>query len=263
MTRLTQKALRLYDKKGILVPKEKNGLTGYRYYTISQIETGLKIKTLSMLGFSLDQIAEFLESLQRKDEKRIQQLIHKRIEEISKEKRKLANYENLLLKKNKGVFEMIIGDPIVKETPKIRVLSIRKIGTFDPTIGELIGKICATISHPENKKSVTITGPVMSLCYDEDYKETENDIECAIPISGQITVADPEMEVKTFPACKVLSFIHKGSYQKLHEAYAFLLKFMQENNLEISGPNRELYFNDPSEVSEEDLKTEIQIPIKE
>jgi effector-binding domain-containing protein len=263
MTRLTQKALRLYDKKGILVPQEKNGLTGYRYYTISQIDIGLKIKSLSMLGFGLDQIADFLDALQQGDEEKIKQLIQKKIKQIRKEQRKLANYESLLLRKNKGVFEMTIGDPIVKDIPEMRVLSIRKIGTFDPTIGELIEKICAAISHPENKKSVTITGPVMSLCYDKDYKETENDIECAIPLSGQLTVVDPEMEVKTFPACKVLSFLHKGSYQKLHETYAFLLKYMHENNLEISGPNRELYFNDPSEVSEEDLKTEIQIPIRE
>ncbi len=45
MTRLTQKALHLYDEKGILFPQEKNKITGYRYYSISHIETGLKIKT--------------------------------------------------------------------------------------------------------------------------------------------------------------------------------------------------------------------------
>ncbi len=262
MTRLTQKALRLYDQKGILVPRKKNGLTGYRYYTVSQIETGLKIKSLSLLGFSLDQIAEFLNASKEKDEEKIQMLIQKRIEEIKREKQRLAINEDFLLK-DKGVFEMTIGKPTIKEIPEMRVLSIRKVGKYDPTIGELIGKICAMISHPENEKNITITGPIMSLCYDKDYKETENDIECAIPISGQVTVVDPEMEVKIFPSCKVLSYIHKGSYQKLHEAYAFLLKYIQENNLEISGPNRELYFNDPSEVKEEDIKTEIQIPIKE
>ncbi|MDY0247587.1 MAG: MerR family DNA-binding transcriptional regulator, partial [Methanosarcina mazei] len=45
MTRLSQKALRLYDSKELLVPKVKDSFTGYRYYTVPQIELGMKIKT--------------------------------------------------------------------------------------------------------------------------------------------------------------------------------------------------------------------------
>ena len=101
----------------------------------------------------------------------------------------------------------------------------------------------------------------MSLSYDEEFKETDNDIECAIPFSGQITIEDPELELKTYPACKVLSYLHVGSYRKLHETYIKLFKYIEEQGLTVAGPCRELYFNDPGEVSEEELQTEIQIPI--
>ena len=262
MTRLTEKALRLYDKKGILVPKEKNDLTGYRYYNISQVEKGLKIKSLSMLGFSLDQIADFLKYLEKNDDEKLNQIIQNRLSEVRFEKQKLDGIEDYLLKKNKEVFEMTIGEPTIKEIPEMRVLSIRKIGSFGPTIGELIGMICATIKNPENEKNLTVTGPIMSLCYDEEYKETDNDIECAIPISGQITVDNSEMQVKSYPASKVVSYVHKGSYNKLHEKYTYLYKYIQENNLKVNGPCRELYLNDPAQVSEGELKTEIQIPIE-
>ncbi len=33
VTRLTRKALRLYDKRELLVPKAKDNITRYRYYT--------------------------------------------------------------------------------------------------------------------------------------------------------------------------------------------------------------------------------------
>nr|WP_250868919.1 MerR family transcriptional regulator [Methanococcoides seepicolus] len=39
---MTQKALRLYDRKGLLVPASKNAFTGYRCYTYPQIERGIK-----------------------------------------------------------------------------------------------------------------------------------------------------------------------------------------------------------------------------
>ncbi len=35
------------------------------------------------------------------------------------------------------------------------------------------------------------------------------------------------------------------------------------NNLETFMPSRELYFNDPAEVPEEELMTEVQIPVRE
>jgi DNA-binding transcriptional MerR regulator len=43
MTCLSQKALRLYDSKGLLVPEVKDSFTGYRYYTVPQIEQGIKV----------------------------------------------------------------------------------------------------------------------------------------------------------------------------------------------------------------------------
>jgi len=101
----------------------------------------------------------------------------------------------------------------------------------------------------------------MSLCYDEEYKENDADIECAIPISGRITINDPALEIKTYQRCTVLSYVHKGSYKQLYETYVYLYKYAEEKQLRVTVPNRELYFNDPATVSENELQTEIQIPI--
>jgi hypothetical protein len=53
MTQLTPKVLLLYDRKGLLVPEEKDAFTNYRCYTYDQIERGSKIRTLSWMGFYL------------------------------------------------------------------------------------------------------------------------------------------------------------------------------------------------------------------
>ena len=42
-----------------------------------------------------------------------------------------------------------------------------------------------------------------------------------------------------------------------------LVTYARENNLETLSPDRELYFNSPEEVPEEELMTEIQVPIRE
>jgi DNA-binding transcriptional MerR regulator len=60
ITRLSQKALRLYDEQGLLVPQEKNVFTRYRYYTGTQIARGVLIKTVGEHGFSLTGIEMIL-----------------------------------------------------------------------------------------------------------------------------------------------------------------------------------------------------------
>jgi DNA-binding transcriptional MerR regulator len=58
ITRLSQKALRYYDQKEILVPGAKDIITGYRYYIGTQIQQGVKIRHLSDLGFTLEEIQQ-------------------------------------------------------------------------------------------------------------------------------------------------------------------------------------------------------------
>jgi effector-binding domain-containing protein len=45
-------------------------------------------------------------------------------------------------------------------------------------------------------------------------------------------------------------------------AYTRLFEYIEEHGLELAGPSRALYLNDPEEVTEEELMSEIQLPVK-
>jgi effector-binding domain-containing protein len=93
----------------------------------------------------------------------------------------------------------------------MRVISKREKGTFPTTIGKLIGKICACIASSANKRNqVKVTGFVVFLYHEEEYKETGADIEIALPISGRISIEDPRIELKTLPGIKTVSAIYRG-----------------------------------------------------
>ena len=81
---------------------------------------------------------------------------------------------------------MSVTEPVIKEIPEMRVISKREKGTFTVTIGKLIGEICACVNSPENQRNrVKVTGPIMFLCHDEEYKETGADIEIVTAGLGQ------------------------------------------------------------------------------
>ena len=75
LMQVTVKTLRPYEQKGLLLPDEVDEWTGYRYYSIDQMQTLQAIRDLQRLGFSLDEIKELFEDgshtpdIQQMDEK--------------------------------------------------------------------------------------------------------------------------------------------------------------------------------------------------
>ncbi|WP_094227819.1 MerR family transcriptional regulator [Methanolobus psychrotolerans] len=265
MTHLTQKALRFYDKKGLLVPEAKDAFTGYRCYTSAQIERGIKIRTLSWMGFSLDKIATLLDAQEQGDSAIIRELMQERCAHTEKEIRRLQKVQQVLLgqKDTLELYSMSVSEPTIKELPQIRVLSKSETGSYEVTIGKLIGELFGFIETRNNPRSnIKITGPCMFICHDEEYRETDAEIEVAIPISGSISIDDLDVNLTTLPAARVVSAIHTGPYNEVGVAYTHLFEYMKEHGLEPAGPSRSLYINDPDEVPEEELMTEVQLPVR-
>ena len=100
----------------------------------------------------------------------------------------------------------------------------------------------------------------MTLYLDREYREKDATMEVAIPVAGKVVLSDPAMEVKTLPGGRFLTLVHRGPYSRLHEAWSRIGAYAQEHGFVQAGPHREIYLNDPREVSEEELLTELQIP---
>ena len=54
------KAMRIYEKLGILTPEKVDGKTGYRYYTADQVKQLDALLDLKRLGFTLSEIKALL-----------------------------------------------------------------------------------------------------------------------------------------------------------------------------------------------------------
>ena len=73
---ISRKAIRLYEKKGIIKPVKVDAANGYRYYSAEQVQQLNALLELKALGFSLDEIkmiidgktakASLLEMLEKK-----------------------------------------------------------------------------------------------------------------------------------------------------------------------------------------------------
>ena len=63
MMQVTVKTLRHYEQKGLLLPDEVDEWTGYRYYSLDQMQKLQSIRDLQRLGFSLDEIKDLYDDV--------------------------------------------------------------------------------------------------------------------------------------------------------------------------------------------------------
>jgi effector-binding domain-containing protein len=266
ITRLSQKALRLYDDRGLLVPAARDICTGYRYYTYAQIERGICIRHLLWLGFDLTEVEAILDARVRGDAGTIRDHFAQRLAATEQEVGRLHAIAEILRTQDplNGGFHMSITEPVIKEVPATRALSRRERGVYQETIPRLIGELCAHVYPAEGQKpAAKVTGPIVFICHDDEYRETGADIEVAIPITGSVNLDGTGVEVVTLPAGRFASVLHTGPYGPgVGKAYERLFAYMGEHGLAPAGPSRELYLNDPAEVPEDELLTEVQFPVQ-
>jgi len=276
VTKISEKALRYYDRKGILVPQYRDPFTGYRYYVASQMQRGVKVRALCSLGFSLEDLKAYLQAEADGDFETVERLRKKQLSAVQSELLQLQKIEALLQMDKKELIGMALTEPAIKDVPAMRVLSRMEKGALSATIGKLIGELCSLVSNPANQRGqLKVTGPVMSLYHENcaegsgaesgedlgNWSEKEVNIEVVLPVTGPVEIPNSAcIELKSLPATRVLSLIHKGSYSTIHKSYQAAFEHMARAGLEVKGTIRELYLNDPGQTAEENLMTEIQIP---
>ena len=63
---VSRKAVRLYEKKGIIKPVKVDAANGYRYYSAEQVQQLNALLELKSLGFSLDEIKMIIDGKREK-----------------------------------------------------------------------------------------------------------------------------------------------------------------------------------------------------
>jgi DNA-binding transcriptional MerR regulator len=216
VTKISEKALRYYDRKEILVPQYRDPCTGYRYYAASQMQRGVKVRALCSLGFSLEDLKAYLQAEAEGDCETVERLKIKQLSAVQSELLRLKKIEALLQKERKELIGMALKEPAEKDVPALRVLSKMEKGALSATIGKLIGELCSLVALPANQRGqLKVTGPIMSLyhedCADEngdeagDWSEKEVNIEVAMPVTGPVEIPESVcVELKSLPAVRVL-----------------------------------------------------------
>ena len=108
------------------------------------------------------------------------------------------------------------------------------------------------------------TEPEYEFCEYPDGEYKEHDIQ--IRHNQAVTSRGVENDIIRFrdiPETKVLSIYHKGPYDNIGEAYAFIMKYAEDNGYQPAGLTRECYIDGIwNKESADDWLTEVQLPVR-
>ena len=228
--RVTVRALRHYEEIDLLTPEIVDRDTGYRYYSVGQLQKIFSITKLKSMGYSLEEIRDLWDDEQ-----------HFPTVESLEEKIRKCEDELAVLKERKRMLKAVVASQkklhkmekvYFESLPAITVASHR---TIIPSFDDL-GRLCYEVIGPEMAcEKVTKKGTDSALIKFKDIT--------AVPLAACLKVFGP--------------------YEKLYDKYVELFAYLEKEGYKIADAPRAVYIDGIWNQEDPDKwLTIIQVPVE-
>jgi|SRR5262245_11478777 len=254
LARLSRKALRIYAEKGLLRPIYVNVHTGYRYYSLGQLEDAARIAYLREIGMPLEAIREALRVWNSPELK-----LH-----LEQHRERLQKEEAELRSALKALDGMLRSLPREYEVHTRSVQAQLYLGMrawqHPDDACDYIGSAQRRVYGFLKQAVIQPAGPCLVRYHDET--DESWDIELCVPIAEKPVGHVPDdMILGDLPSGWVVFTLHEGDCGDIHGmqgAYAAVWRWIREHGHETLGGPFEVYLFDESNADcVEDYRTEV------
>jgi effector-binding domain-containing protein len=145
----------------------------------------------------------------------------------------------------------------VKQVPAQLALVVRTNVTM-ASIAEGMGAAFDTLMRHTGTAGAQAAGPPFALFPEQP--EGEFAIAVCLPVAPG-AVADDEVTLEELPAVEAATLLYRGPYEAMEPAWQRLMGWVAASGRQPGGPPREIYLSDADQVAEQDLLTELLVPL--
>ncbi|MEU3380731.1 MerR family transcriptional regulator [Streptomyces caelestis] len=266
--RLSAKALRLYDRLGLLSPAHVDEATGYRYYRAGQVERARLVAMLRQLDMPLARIAEVVAADGPKAADRLA-AYWADVEARVAGQRTLVEY---LRGRLSGRSSEMYGKFVVEtvDVPEQVVIS----ETRHVLAGELPAWIGASLGRLESaaRECGGVTAAPFVVYHSEVSMESDGPAESCVPVADEAAARawvdkhgrTAGMKVRVEPVRRMAcTRITKAqvAHPQIMAAFEAVEEWIAREGLEQAGPCREVYFADWDAAGAEDPVCDVAFPV--
>lgn len=247
MTRLSIKALRLYDQLGLLQPRHVDPQTAYRYYGVDQLSSARMIRNMRDMDMPLATIRQVLAALvsvpeqaeamaaeyadmREQQAKQIREQVQQFIQHIQQEQTPMTL------------------EVIIKQIPLQQALSSThhiKVNKLDETISKTVDAM-HTLLKEQNLEAISAPFGIFHGAINE---QEDGPLEICMPVNGQVK-GKGNIQVKQVEGGNAACVMMVGAqtdFPAILGAYDAAADWIQKNNYATAGPPREVWHSGPGE----------------
>lgn len=272
--RLSAKALRLYDRLGLLTPAYVDEVNGYRYYRADQIERARLVALLRQLDMPLARIAEIVDVVELDGARAAGRLAAywAGAEERFASQRTLVAYLRGRLSGRESGMDETYGTftvETVETAPQVLLTQSRHT-----LADELPAWIGASLGRLEEGAAACggSTGAPFVVYHSEVSMESDGPAESCVPVADEgaarAWAAEHgrawETKVRVEPAGRfAYTRISKAqvAHPQILAAFEAVERWIAGHGLEVTGPCREIYFADWDAAGPEDPVCDVAFPV--
>ncbi len=270
---VSTRMLRHYDQLGLLKPSQTDKFTNYRYYMIDQLARLHRIIALKELGLPLEQIAGLLKQDNDLSPEKLRGMLTLRRAELERE---LSETQTQLVEVEARLRQIEqAGQPspyeiVIKAVPAQTVASVRAICPTMSEMGFYCESLYTQLYTGLKQQGLTPLQPEVTLYHNDEFSETDLDVETAVPVVPKHLKQPPPTEtfaVRELPASALTATaIYEGPLREITPAVLALLAYVGTHRHIPAGALRELHLSGPAHEADgrepDSLVVELQLPIQ-
>ncbi|SFA99530.1 MerR family transcriptional regulator [Clostridium frigidicarnis] len=257
---ITTKALRYYDKMGILSPDKVANESGYRYYSKKNLLAVPMIKYYKQSGFKLEEMRGFLKGttydfFDKRFRKKIDEL-NELEKEINLKKRSIKDWHNLIVEAQM-VIENNVCDVAVKYINSHNLTFLNQSFEYDYMDSIINIEFNNYIDSINN----AVTGPVI-ICF-PSFEDKINGKCNKIKIMQETILKCKEEVIIEFGGWMAVACYHIGTHETINETYKKIQEWTKGHGYICSEESYERYVTDYWTTKNMDkFVTEILVKVK-
>lgn len=272
--RLSAKALRLYDRLGLLTPAYVDEVNGYRYYRADQIERARLVALLRQLDMPLARIAEIVDVVELDGARaagRLAAYWAGAEERFASQRTLVAYLQGRLSGRESGMDETYGTFTVETVDTAPQVLLTQSRHTLADELPAWIG---ASLGRLEEGAAACggSTGAPFVVYHSEVSMESDGPAESCVPVADEgaarAWAAEHgrawETKVRVEPAGRfAYTRISKAqvAHPQILAAFEAVERWIAGHGLEVTGPCREIYFADWDAAGPEDPVCDVAFPV--
>jgi DNA-binding transcriptional MerR regulator len=254
-SRLSPKALRLYDRLGVLRPVHVDEDNGYRRYTESQLETARLVVLLRRLDMPLATVAEVLAASEDGRAELVASYWDS-VEQRIASQRELAAHLRIRLAGDEGSYAMY--EILERDVPEQLVLTEQRhvhVQELPGWLGESIRRLVQTADAQGG-----VLAPVFVVFHGEVNEDSDGPVEVCVPVGVEVAGSPTRVE----PAHReAYTRITKAQveFPQILSAYEAVDGWIRSEGRTSTGSPREVYFADWDASGPTDEVCDVAFPV--